>query len=255
MKKLFAVFVVLGLLSLSACREIPSQIDVVSIDYPSMKCLQEGTFNPEIESKWWYIKNPYHDYVTSVSVVNGQLCLGNQIESRQSYLQCFDNGYFMGVDIGEFDGWVKYCPYFSLLPEAGREKLVSEQNCRGIIARDHRNGYILTSQSLYAMNCENENYQWEWRLIESFDNGVRTYLYLNEQDVLYVVTAGSIVSVSADFQTTTIVESDILRYMETNSIVFYEGSLWCGASTGVYRYCFETDEERWYPVDYAEYVK
>ena len=43
--------------------------------------------------------------------------------------------------------------------------------------------------------------------------------------------------------------------METNSIVFYEGSLWCGASTGVYRYCFETDEERWYPVDYAEYVK
>lgn len=105
------------------------------------------------------------------------------------------------------------------------------------------------------MDCENESYQWEWRLIESFDNGVRTYLYLNEQDVLFIVTAGSIVSISTDFQATTIVESDILKYMETNSIVFYEGSLWCGASTGVYRYCFETDEERWYPVDYAEYVK
>lgn len=255
MRKLFVAFIVLILLSLSACREVPSQIDVISIDYPSMKCLQEGTFNPELEYKWWYYRNPYHDYVASVSVVNGRLCVSNQAESRKSYLQCFDNGYFMGVDIGEFDGWVKYYPYFSLLPEAGSEKLVSNQNCRGIIARDHTNGYILTVRSLYAMNYENENRRWEWRLIQSFDSGVRTYLYLEDRDILFIVTAGSIVSVSADFQVATIAESEILKWMETNSIVFYDGSLWCGASTGVYRYCFETDEEQWYPVNYAKYVK
>ena len=94
MRKLFAAFIVLILLSLSACREVPSQIDVISIDYPSMKCLQEGTFNPELEYKWWYYRNPYHDYVASVSVVNGRLCVSNQAESRKSYFFFFYNGIY-----------------------------------------------------------------------------------------------------------------------------------------------------------------
>ena len=263
MKKFIIAFLIciISLLSLTACHQRPERIKVFSSDYDSLKYLEEGPFDKEQLSNWYHSEHLYDGYTCYVSISNGKLCISNQNVQPQSFLQQFDNGYFIGVDLGEFDGWVKYYPYFSQYPESGNEALVSTENCCGIIAQDRRNGYILTYKALtsfgtvYKIHYSEENSKWEWEVLKSFETTPLAFWYQKDQDILYIATSGTIVSISNDSRVSTIVQSEILSDIDVNSIVYDNNSFWCGSSLGVYRYCIEEKTEKWYPMDYKSHVK
>ena len=262
MKRLLGA-VMIGALVMSAlwgCRSEPERVRVHSSDYASLQYLEPGEFDREQSLYWNLPENPYHAYRCHISVSEEGLLISNQSGRQETYLTQFDNGYFIGVDLGEFDGWVRYVPYFSTLPEAGDSVLVSDENCRGILAKDRRNGYLLTGDalamtgSIYLLQCSDAGDQWTWKLLAALEELPLACTYEKEQELLYVVTSGSILSVSADQQVSTLVRSGMFNEIGANSVVFYEDSFWCGSPMGVYRYCVQTGEEIWYPMDYAAYV-
>lgn len=51
------------------------------------------------------------------------------------------------------------------------------------------------------------------------------FLYQKNQDILHIATSGTIVSISNDNSVSTIVESEILNYIDINSIVYNNDSL------------------------------
>ena len=262
MKKIISFFLIcmISLLLLTACHQSPERIKVDSSDYASLKYLEEGVFDKEQLLNWYNPEYSYDGYTCYVSILDGNLCISNSNVRQQSFLQQFDNGYFFGVDLGEFDGWVRYHPYFSQYPESGYGALVSTENCLGIVAQDRRNGYIITYKALsssgtvYKIYYSEENKKWEWTLLKSFETTPMAFSYQKDQDILYIATSGTIVSISNDNHVSTIVESEILNYIDINSIVYNNDSLWCGSSLGVYRYCIEEREEKWYPMDYQAHI-
>lgn len=266
MKKLLAFALSIFMITqfFSACTSQSERIIVTSSDYASLKYLEPGDFDEEQSIYWNLLENPYCEYTCSVSISDGMLFISNYESRQKSYLTLFDNGYFCGVDLGEFDGWVKYYPYHSTYPEAGETILVSTQNCRGIIAKDRKNGYLLTGEyggpfgeyhgSIYNLHYLEDEKKWEWNLLKSINELPLAFSYEEDQDILYIVTSGSIISVSSDCQVTMIITSDLLSRIGANSIVYYDSSFWCRSPMGVYRYCIENEEEIWYPMDYKSHV-
>lgn len=267
MKKLLVCFSLIFMLTpmFGACQFHSEKIKVHSLDYASLAYLEPGEFDADQSAVWYLPENPYREYACSVSVSNGMLLISNDSQERKTYLTQFDNGYFVGVDLGEFDGWVKYYPYYSTLPEAGEPKQVSDQNCRGIITKDRRNGYLLTGDtggtsgvyqgSIYTLHYSEEEARWEWDLLETLDELPLAYSYDRERDMLYVATSGSVISVSGDNTVTVMVSSDLLKSIGANSVVFWEGSVWCGSPMGVYQYNIGEKKETWYPMDYQKIIK
>ena len=65
----------------------------------------------------------------------------------------------------------------------------------------------------------------QWTLLKSFETTPMAFLYQKNQDILHIATSGTIVSISNDNSVSTIVESEILNYIDINSIVYNNDSL------------------------------
>ena len=109
-----------------------------------MTKLYAGEFDREQANTWYLPENPYADNSCAVSIVDGALFISNAGIKQESHTVQFDLGYFVGVDLGGWDGWVKYHPYNSnVLSEAGGI-LVSNENCMAIVRQNNKKGYLLT---------------------------------------------------------------------------------------------------------------
>ena len=226
--------------------------------------MTEGEFDEE-KAMTWFLDNPYSDYTCSVSNKNGELWISNQDHEKRAHIQQFNNGYFFGVDLGDYDGWVKYSPYNTSL--TGDDfQVVSNENCCAIIQKDNQNGYILTGVrkllmdmtskgSLYTVNYNDIEKAWQWDKVISFDGFPLAYYYSPEFDQFYVVTDENILQIKNDNTVETVVSSNLIVQMGANSIVCIDDTLYCGSPAGVYSFNLSSKEEKWYPMEYEKYVQ
>lgn len=243
---------------LISCTEVASDsIEVTSFDYPGLLSMSPGEF----DENWIFdIDSPYSHYNCYVSLDGGELHISNQSWKREASIESFNSGYFLGVNLPHYAGWVSYFPY-------GKSEgiLIANDLCCGIIYIDNNNGYIITyditlesgNGKLYELKRTPEyGYgEWSWRVIASFDGFSVNYYYAEEEKCFYLVTVDSIIVVDVSGNVTVITSSDLLAACSPNSIVRIGDSIYCGAPRGVYRYDIDTERELWYPMDYEKYVK
>lgn len=85
-----------------------------------------------------YIYEDTDTHKVTMNVNTGQIII-KSVDSISSDILCVDNGYFVGVNIGEFDGWVKYYPYHSNLTDITGGKTVVHEN----LVRFYKNKQLL----------------------------------------------------------------------------------------------------------------
>lgn len=243
-------------------------VRVLSADYPKLRYLEPGEFDEALSWKWYSDENPYNSYVCKVGIQDGMLTVNNGEDFPKTHIQGFHCGYFLGVDYGESDGWVRYYPYYSTLPEAGDSQMVVEENCRGIIGLDLETGLLLTEQhhgfwvnraeeigSIFLLQLDCATWKWSWKKIAKTHGAPRVICEAGDGNGWYIATDYELVFLSQDFNVSTLISESLISKIGANSIVNLNGKIWCGSPIGVYCFDLQTQDETWYPMDYAKYVK
>lgn len=172
------------------------------------------------------------------------------VEPTSSGILCVNNGYFVGVNVGEFDGWVKYFPYYSDLTDMTGGTTVIHENWVDFIKIDNSFGYVITyipsilgngSGSIYTLELIES--EWTWNLFASLDFIPCSVTMVN--DNMIIAGKGTIVEVDDVGTINTIVKSDILTYPD--SIVVLNGRYYCVDSIGIYEYDTSDSTEKWFP--------
>ena len=171
-----------------------------------------------------------------------------------AFVQQFDYGYFLGVRLGEWDGWVKYYKYHTNLLDV-EPVMVAKEQCCGIILCSNTEGYVLTGPvnegygNIYKLYLPESKTEWEWSLVGTVDGFPCSYVYLAEEQTLLIATTKEIVTVSSDNQISTVIQSKYLDLLPT-SILICKNQLWCGLHSGLLRIDMTTLEETWYWLDW-----
>lgn len=261
-KAVFCFFITILLIVLISCKS-NNYIKVSSYDYNGLKRLKEGDFSKETALTWGRPENPYDNYTCYVTVKNDELLISNSEPSYLSDVMPMNNGYFVGVDLGEFDGWVRYFPYYSAYPESGESFVVANENFGGFIKIDNNSGFAITytytmtpfddgEGKVYYLSLKQK--EWTYGTAITFSGIPRASSYVESEHVIYIVTTESILSYSVESQELSVLtESTLLNYIGTNSVVKLNNNIYCGSPMGIYEYSLATGEERWYPMDYEQY--
>ena len=95
-----------------------------------------------------------------------------------------------------------------------------------------------------------------WTRVATFDDIVDTYLYDSEAQCIYIFTIEGIEKYSiTDGTLTNVITSSILKQkVRLTSAVLMDGKIYGGSPMGVYEYELDTGIERWYPMDYSQYI-
>lgn len=249
---------------LTSCSSGGTFLEVYSEDYPGLKKMEAGDFDRN-KAVTWYIReeNPYSEYSCYVTAENGKLNVSNYSPEYKSAVMEMDNGYFVGVNLGEFDGWVRYFPYYGKYPESGEEFLVAKENFCGFVQINNEQGYVLTypetdigkeSGIIYQLSMS-EDGKWTSETAGTISGTPQASLYIESEKSICIVTTEGILLFSTEDKTiTTVCESEILEYAGINSVVKLNGIYYCGSPMGIYEYDPAEKTEKCYPMDYTEYV-
>ena len=268
MKKISAILSTLFVILLAVSCTSKNRVKVLSADYPELRYLEPGEFDEKLSWKWNLNENPYNSYACGVGVQDGTLTVNNTGRSQKSYTEGFDGGYFLGVDYGEFDGWVRYYPYYSTYPETGDSQMVVEENCRSIVKLDLQTGLLLTAQSggilvehtedygsIFLLQFDSTTLKWSWEKVAKTHGAPRVICEACDEKGWYIATDYELVFLTADYKATTLISGSLISKIGANSIINLDGKIWCGSPMGIYCFDMHTQSEVWYPMDYARYVK
>ena len=268
MKKLSVILGTLFAILLIVSCASKNRVKVLSTDYPELRYLEPGEFDEKLSWKWNLNENPYNSYACGVGVQDGTLTVNNTGRSQKSYTEGFDGGYFLGVDYGEFDGWVRYYPYYSTYPETGDSQMVVEENCRSIVKLDLQTGLLLTAQSggilvehtedygsIFLLQFDSTTLKWSWEKVAKTHGAPRAICEACDENGWYIATDYELVFLTADYKATTLISGSLISKIGANSIINLDGKIWCGSPMGIYCFDMHTQSEVWYPMDYARYVK
>ena len=145
LKRILFGFLALIIIFVWSCSNDRNSLAVTSTDYADLNRMEAGAFDEKLARSWYDVNNPYWERNCHISYENGVLLVQDQDGEQEVYSFAGDNGYFLGIDMGEFDGWVRYYPYHSEQPEAGESVLVVDQNAKGFCRIDNRNAYLFTA--------------------------------------------------------------------------------------------------------------
>lgn len=257
----YILLAVFTLLLLSACKgsdisDGTSEISVRSDDYPGLTVMRAGTFDAEEYRRSSLSDHPYYAKRCSVDKKDGQLIVNDGDDDSPAAYLSVQNGYFVGVDRGEFGGWVRY--FF----DDGKEKdeaVVFEDNYRGFIGADGERyqAFILTggddSWQLFAVSAGGR-YGVEWHETAHGSGYANCGVYDEARDIVYVVTTGGIFEIAGDGSVREVHEFASDR-MLVNSAVILDGSLYCGTNAGIYRFRISECDGYWYPMDHRKYSR
>ena len=144
--------------------------------------------------------------------------------------------------------------------------------CCGFIQKDLDHGYVLTGRyessaytdkyimrfyrgTIHELTGDRKSGSWTWGEYASFDGFPKFFLYQPEDNSIYVATTQGIYLITDGGHVQTIVDSDVSGAIRANSMVIFDGSIYCGSPAGIYRYDMEQNREAWYPMDYASHVE
>ena len=263
---IIAVFACM-VVTLFSCSLGKKEISITST-YDGLNKLIEGEIDIDRLNDWIYIDdNPYYSYECAVSVYDGTLHVSEiEDDSYRQYMFAGDNGYFMGVSIGHFDGWVRYYPYNSAFTST-ESKLICTSNCVGMVKRDNRHGYFITPDTsseggrgiIYELTLSDTSSEWECSELLSIDGAPEAMAYDEESNELVVAsnTGLYLIDIDSDELTSislTVPSQEIWSIMQPNSVAMIDEFIYVGTSTGVYEYDRNTSVYRWYPVDFSVHL-
>ena len=269
------------MIHLTACTSA-NTIEVTSNDYPKLTKMEPEKFDFEEEMEREIADLNDENFVYRVcylTVEDDSLRVENNVDYfRTTQEETFNFGYLVGVNIGEFDGWVRWFPYHtSHYPEGESPKsiLLSKENYSFIIKEDNDNAFIVCEIPTFGVNKDGETsgetvvydfdviwdkndgeagYDISCTEIARFAGAVTAYCLSEEDGCIYFATDMSIVKMTFDGKTEELVRIDYFHTIGVNSIVKFEGELYCGSALGIYRYNPETGESLWYPLDFEKYA-
>ena len=257
---LFVSFLVTVLFT--GCTPSGKTLAVTSDDYPKLTRLVAGTFDKDAASNW-YIDNPYSANHCVVSLQDSKLKISNETPAK-TFLYEADCGYFLGVNLGHYDGWVRYFPFLSTYPEADGDQLVCAEHCHGFeeIGRDQ--AYLFTTFyesveatriRLLTLEQEGETNVWKWEIVGTVDGVIEAYCFDQAKQVFYLATSDGVFRYSlSDRNVTKLADSAYLPYLGCDSMVRIGEKLFCGSPMGVYEFDLNTRQETWYSMRYEKYL-
>lgn len=280
-KTVIVILIILSLLIASSC-SAPNTIEVTSKDYPKLTKMEPEKFDFEEEMEREIADLNDENFVYRVcylTVEDDSLRVENNVDYfRTTQEETFNFGYLVGVNIGEFDGWVRWFPYHtSHYPEGESSEsiLLSKENYRFIIKEDNDNAFVVCAIPTFGVkdgetsgetivydfdviwdkNDGEAGYDISCTEIARFAGAVTAYCLSEEDGCIYFATDMSIVKMTFDGKTEELVWMDYFHTIGVNSIVKFEGELYCGSARGIYRFNPDTGEDFWYPMDYEKYAE
>ncbi len=219
----------------------------------------------EIDAEAFYLVNwvgrsdRYH-----VSLECGELFIRDAVgfSLPNSYFARAGESYFLGVNCGEFDGWVAYVPFDRDYHDK-EPQLILQENCCGFYEVDNMNLLLFTGLSHMDTNygrvyhikrVGNETYGVEdWSCLELAELNGKPLVYLPCEDerILYIATNNGLHALHEDGSLQTFAVPDEWDEMHPNSIVLKDGVLYFGMHLGILAYYPETETYDWYPLDFA----
>lgn len=248
---------------LEGCNCENKKLCVYSIDYYNLREIKEGKFDYDIARKWYLDENPYRECACYILIRNSNLVIENRYENNGVDVYKGDYGYFIGVDDGVYDGWVRYYPYNSGAMKY-ESSIVANENCKGIVMINREKGYIITCNlfetgsnigSVYELTCDNDKKTWEWTRAVTIKDYPLVSAYCEEDELLYVITDNSILSIDYKHNIHILKNTDFPAKVAPNSAVVFGGNLYCGSPMGIYEFEIDSGKEHWYPMNYSKYVK
>lgn len=267
MKRIVAVFFSL-LLLLSSCQNKEKTLLADSFGYNRPLELKAA----EIDSE--QIKNlvgtEFEEYLCYVNESDGKLIISKFDEIKESHIMAGNNGYFIGVDLGEFDGFIEYRSYHSAWSEdwdppvkSTSEKVIPE-NCRGFVKADNTYGYALTGYShmftdngaIYKLTFPTASTAYTCIKICELSSNPRAYTYDKESETAYIATANELLSLSLKDDTVKeLADLSHLSSLVGRSMVSIDGNIYIGMCTGIFEYDTKTNKTTWYPLDVEKHIK
>ena len=245
MKKIAAILCAFMVISLSAC----SQPDIRTMDVhmaQKTELVRLGNEKlPEYDTQAWHEANEAKNY--SVSVKGDRVYIGEAARpSDTKQLQVW-NGYFTGIDYGEFGGGLDFTSV------EGTYKLLDE-NVVDFIAVDKKY-YVLTGLAhlgmdrgkMYRLDFMDYNGRWAAKEILDLQSCPLAY-YLDNNNVIYMVTYDSLLHIRDEKISKVLVKDAFWRGLYPNSVLYLDGRLVIGMWGGVYTYQLSTGQQRWYPI-------
>ena len=246
----------LGVVTLLSCSLSGSVLHVKSDDYPHLSNLEVAEFS------FADIKNNNVPYTCNkaycVSEKEGALWIydGRKGEDSKSSVLMMNNGYFVGVNLGHMDGWVRYFPYFSAFPEAGESKVVTDDYFYAFAEISYELAYLMTTNPTFTGTNQCNVYKlyfeddvWNWEIVATFDGYPNAYYYDDEACILYVSTYKGVFSVDSSLNLSSLKTPDCWNYLGANSIVKIDRTLYFGTNAGIYAYSIDGNTAEWYPIE------
>ncbi|MBQ9847776.1 MAG: hypothetical protein IJO64_01790 [Clostridia bacterium] len=269
MKKLIKLFVFILMLCvvtslLFGCNSKTNTLTVNSASFTELEAKE-----PDINwiRNYYYVSetNKYKGPEFELCELNGELHL-NQISLPydKAHLLCLDYKYLLGVDAGEFDGWVALCDYDSYRWEEAKQERILNELCMGFlryplpVGHEHDNQVALIfTSTIYLPDVDNdgriykittfdeEDKEYELELYATLDYTPVAFLF--DGDELIVATTQNLVSVDTSGKVTELYSSDYWDFLGVNSIVKIDDSYFIGACMGILEYKITNSEIVWYP--------
>lgn len=217
----------------------------------------------------WDTVEVYDGTIFAIKERDGVIYL-EEWEEEFSHTGNMNYHYLVGVDMGEFDGWVSVVDYGSNYFEDAEEKRIINENCVGILnakIRDEIDGevrwwndldkcYIFTSFTkidpdedfyvgkIYKLwNTEDGDYEFE-TFVELDANPCAM---MNDEDNLIVATRKSLLFIDPNGNVNELFTADYWVHLMPNSIVKLDNSYYVGTAYGILKYNIDTDDVVWYP--------
>ncbi len=247
-------------------------LEVVSEDFPKLRYLQAGEYDEEeIRSSFDIDVNMHYKHAYMVSEKDGKLCVSEGIDYKiQSArkISC-DNGYFVSVNIGEFDSWVEYYDYrmgcFDDYPTP-EGQLVTNNLPFDFVEIDRRKMYLITEEYdhdsdsnwepdfdtvLFKLWLPDLNSQWQWEeMPNTIDGWMRASFYHQESGILYLVTSVGLFALAPNGVVTSypVPGDGLWTYMNHISVVVIDDMIYVGSYFGIYAQSVDGGESTWYPL-------
>ena len=104
---------------------------------------------------------------------------------------------------------------------------------------------------VYNLSLNEGDAEWHWERLTQIIEGYPKASYYSEDDgVLYIVTSEGLFSINKNGTIRSYdVPEDIWIYLNQNSIVYIDGTIFVGTGFGIYAQAVGGGESAWYPLD------
>ena len=251
----FFLIIAIQLLMLNGCsNSTTNTIRVYSHDFSNINKLDAAEFD-----SIHITENITNLPIYRVTKKEGQLWIenGEHYEHQKSSVVMGDNGYFVGLNLGHMDGWVRYFPYFSSYPEAGESAVVTDEYFYAFVEVERNQIYLLTTVPTLADDAACgvfyiylDGKEWKWDKIATLDGYPMAYAYNSENNNLFLATQVGLYSSDQCVNIELYNTPTYWQQLSVNSMVLIEDSLYCGTSYGIYVHFVSSDSGEWYPINH-----